>query len=101
MKIKELGVLVFVFGLTLLASTNTFAQSQEKKERKGPPTIKELFKMMDKNEDAKLSKEEVKGPLAKDFDKIDTDEDGFLTAEELKKAPKPKRREDRKEEGEK
>ena len=48
---------------------------------------------MDANEDGKLSKKEVKGPIKDDFDTIDADEDGFITEEELKKAPKPKRRE--------
>ena len=45
------------------------------------------------NEDGKLSKEEVKGPLKDHFDTVDADEDGFITEEELENAPKPKRRE--------
>ena len=48
---------------------------------------------MDANEDGKLSKEEVKGPLKDHFDTVDADEDGFITEEELENAPKPKRRE--------
>jgi len=47
---------------------------------------------MDANEDGKLSEEELKGPLKDNFDKIDTDEDGFITEEEFDKAPKPKGR---------
>lgn len=46
---------------------------------------------MDANEDGKLSKEEVKGPLKNDFTKIDTDEDGFLSKEEIEQVPKPER----------
>ncbi len=46
---------------------------------------------MDANNDGKLSESEVKGPLKKDFSKIDTNDDGFLTVEELEKAPKPER----------
>ncbi len=46
---------------------------------------------MDTNDDGKLSKKEVKGPLKNNFLKVDTDEDGFITEEEMKKAPKPKR----------
>tara|TARA_R110002126_G_scaffold57662_8_gene152657 strand:- start:491 stop:772 length:282 start_codon:yes stop_codon:yes gene_type:complete len=64
--------------------------AQSKGERKEPPTFTELLKQMDKNEDGQLSKDEVKGPLKNDFAKIDTDEDGFITKEELEKAPKPK-----------
>lgn len=50
---------------------------------------------MDKNEDGKLSKKEIKGPLNDDFAKVDLDEDGFITAKEFKKAPKPERKERR------
>ncbi|WFO16446.1 hypothetical protein M601_001100 [Cellulophaga baltica 4] len=46
---------------------------------------------MDKNEDGKLSKDEIKGPLKDNFDAVDTDEDGFITEEEMKNAPRPER----------
>jgi len=45
---------------------------------------------LDKDEDGKLSKKEIKGPIKDDFAKIDTDEDGYITKEELEKAPSPK-----------
>ena len=48
---------------------------------------------MDKNDDGKLSKDEVKGPLKDEFAKIDTDEDGFISKKEFEKAPRPKRKE--------
>ena len=57
-----------------------------------PPSVEEIFKKMDKDEDGKLSEKEVKGPLKKQFAKIDADEDGFLSQEEVEKAPKPKGR---------
>jgi len=47
---------------------------------------------MDVDQDGQLAKTEVRGPLQKDFSKIDTNKDGFLSREELEKAPKPKRR---------
>ena len=37
-----------------------------------------------------ISMEEVKGPLKDDFEKIDIDENGYISKEELEKAPKPK-----------
>ena len=40
-------------------------------------------------------KREVKGPLEEGSAKIDTDEDGFLSKEEVEKAPKPERAERR------
>tara|TARA_R110002050_G_scaffold56512_4_gene127232 strand:- start:53762 stop:54037 length:276 start_codon:yes stop_codon:yes gene_type:complete len=81
-KIGMLGVFLLLF---------SSGNAQEKGKNQKPPSFKELLEQMDKNEDGKLSKEEVKGPIQNDFEKIDTDEDGFITEEELKKAPKPKR----------
>jgi Ca2+-binding EF-hand superfamily protein len=82
---------VLTFGLIVLISNSSFAQSQNRQE-KTPPTFSELLKQMDKNEDGKLSHSEVKGPLEKEFSKIDSNEDGFITEKEFKKAPKPKGR---------
>ena len=69
--------------------------SQE--QRQGPPRgqgqqqpyTHRLIAEMDTNKDKKLSKEEVNGPLAKDFSKIDTNNDGYLSKAELEKAKKP------------
>ena len=92
MKSKTFKTVAIVFGIALFMSTNSYAQSQNRKERKEPPTFSELLKEMDKNEDGKLSKDEIKGPLKEDFSKVDTDEDGFITDEEFKNAPKPERK---------
>ncbi|WP_199726307.1 EF-hand domain-containing protein [Aquimarina sp. BL5] len=83
-----------VIGLVIfMVSCTSNAQSKDEKQRRQkPPSIEEVFKIMDADEDGKLSKEEVKGPLKRDFSKIDTDEDGFITKEELEKAPKPERK---------
>tara|TARA_R100000935_G_scaffold2714_6_gene7494 strand:- start:7451 stop:7738 length:288 start_codon:yes stop_codon:yes gene_type:complete len=93
MKSKTINKLIFSTLLMVFGIVSTNAQSKENRQPKTPPTAKELIKQMDKNEDGKLSKAEVKGPLKDDFKKIDTNEDGFLTIEELEKAPKPKRKE--------
>lgn len=66
-------------------------QSNNRQERREPPSIGEIFKQMDENEDGQLSKEEVKGPLKDMFSEIDVNEDGFLSKEEIEKAPKPER----------
>ncbi|SNR46312.1 EF hand [Maribacter sedimenticola] len=76
----------------MIALGTLAATAQSKGERREPPTFKELLEQMDKDEDGQLSKDEVKGPLQKDFDKIDANEDGFINEEELKNAPKPKGR---------
>ena len=77
--------LFFCFAMVSLS----VAQERRQPEKKQPPTFAQLLEEMDKNEDGKLSKAEIKGPLKKDFAKVDLDEDGFITAAEFKKAPKP------------
>ena len=80
---KVIKTAVLVFGITLFMSNSSFGQSGNRQDRKEPPTFKQLLKQMDKDEDGKLSKEEIKGPLKNDFAKIDTDEDGFILMKEL------------------
>lgn len=68
------------------------SDSDEKRSRRKPPSIDQLFKDLDADEDGKLSRKEVKGPLTKHFNTVDLNEDGYLTREELEKAPKPERK---------
>lgn len=88
--------IVLSIGFVMLTSTFIVAQerSNDKKPQR-PPSIKQIFKDLDKDKDGKISLKEVKGPLKNDFKKIDTNEDGFITKKELKNAPKPKRQENR------
>ena len=64
------------------------ADQADKKQAKADPAA--LFKKLDTNNDGKLSKEELKaGPIKaekadKVFDKLDTNKDGSLNADELK-----------------
>lgn len=60
-------------------------------KRRGPPSAAQLLERMDADNDLKISKAEAKGPLAGDFDNLDSDADGFLTSKELS-AMKPKGR---------
>lgn len=85
MKNNTFRTILMAFGITLFFSVNSFAQSQDRGERKEPPTFEKLIEEMDANEDGKLAKDEVKGRLEKNFEKIDTDEDGFITEEEFEK----------------
>lgn len=55
---------------------------------RGPPSPDKILEMMDKNNDQKVSKDEVHGPLGRDFDRLDTNKDGLLTKEELAKLKK-------------
>ena len=52
--------------------------------------FEELLEMMDTDKDGKLSKTETKGPLKEDFSKVDKNNDGFITKDELGKEPKKK-----------
>ena len=95
MNIKAPKTTLMLAVITLLFSCNTKAQEKKRERNHKPPTIEKLFEQMDKNEDGKLSKEEIKGPLKNDFKKIDTNKDGFLSKKEIEKAPKPKHPEGR------
>lgn len=89
MNLKK-GLITLVFCLGMVTFSN--AQSNRGKGQKEPPGFSELLEKMDANEDGKLSKEEIKGRLKDNFDKIDTDEDGFISEEEFENAPRPKGR---------
>ncbi len=84
-------VMLLAMGCNSQKSTaNADANRPARGERGQPPSVDDVFKM-DANKDGKLSKDELKGPLARDFSKIDTDNDGFITRKELENAPKPER----------
>jgi Ca2+-binding EF-hand superfamily protein len=91
---NSINKVVGVLGVLLLMSATFFAQQNNNgKEPKGPPSVNQMFKDLDANEDGKISLKEAKGPLKNDFKKIDTNKDGFITKKELKNAPKPERKE--------
>ncbi|WP_027391844.1 MULTISPECIES: YHYH protein [Aquimarina] len=78
--------LFVILTLTILISCKL---NQEKKEQQEPngqrPSSAQLMDELDSNKDGKLSKTEVKGPIADNFNNIDSNNDGFLTLEELNK----------------
>lgn len=86
-KVIYLGVLLTAF---ISLNSKAFAQGPPQGKQQGPPNFSELLSKMDTDKDGKLSKEEIDGPLKKDFTKVDTNSDGFITKEEFDKAPKPK-----------
>ena len=91
---KSVKKVIGILGLSLLMSSVGFAQIGNQGERpQGPPSVKQIMKDLDTNEDGKISLKEAKGPLKNDFKKIDINEDGFLSKKEIKKAPKPERKE--------
>lgn len=83
---------LYLFIIFFAASCNAQSKDSSRRDQK-PPNPEQIIKDLDVNKDGKISKKEANGPLAKDFDAIDSNSDGYITLEELKKAPKPKRRE--------
>lgn len=77
-----------LFGLIVFFGMSSVTAQPNNKVQQTPPTFEKLLKEMDANEDGKLSADEVKGPLKKELIIIDTDEDGYISEEELEKAPK-------------
>ena len=78
---------VFVFASIIVSAQQDDEQRPMIRER---PSIDQIFKDLDTNEDSKISLDEAKGPLQRDFTKVDLNEDGFITKQELEEAPKPK-----------
>ena len=84
---KKLGnKIIRVLSVALLTTAATLGQEKDKRKEQKPPSVKQIFKDLDANEDGKISLKEVKGPLKKDFKKIDTNEDGFISKKELTNA---------------
>jgi len=72
-------------------SIKTKSGGKSKGRPGGPPSPEALMARMDEDNDKTISKSEVHGPLARDFDSLDEDKDGKLTLAELSKMKKRKR----------
>lgn len=57
----------------------------------GPPTYSQLLEEMDTNKDGLLATAEVRGPIAREISKIDSNGDGYITRAEFENAPRPQR----------
>ena len=68
---KTKAILLSITASALFALSCNAQNSNNRQRNQEPPSVDEIFK---------------------DFTKIDTDEDGFLSKEEVEKAPKPKGR---------
>ncbi len=77
---------------TVVSDNSTETRGEKGHRKGGKLDIDKVFKEMDANDDGRLAKIEVRGRLAERFDKIDADGDGYITKEEMKKAPRPQRR---------
>jgi len=89
--LKTVMLLALVALFVSCKSTDSSKNSEITQRQSGGPDVSRIIEEMDANNDGKLSLNEVKGPLKNDFSKIDSDGDGYITKEELEKAPKPNR----------
>jgi Ca2+-binding EF-hand superfamily protein len=90
---KPIKKTITVLSLLLISNISFGQNLNDRKKPRERPSIEQILKDLDKNEDGKISLKEAKGPLKKDFKKIDKNEDGFISKKELKNAPKPERKE--------
>ena len=93
MKTKKMKLTIAVFSMLLCLST--FAQGRQGgrggqggQQRGEKPDASKILEDLDTNNDDKINKDEAskdrRGKIAKDFDIIDANEDGFIDLEELK-----------------
>ncbi|MGH1384218.1 YHYH protein [Kordia sp.] len=82
----------FKVGGGMRGGPNGFPGRNGGRNNRERPNVAQIMEHMDKNGDGKLSKKEVKGPLQRDFSKVDANDDGFITKDELENAPKPQGR---------
>lgn len=80
-----------LFLLSFLVISNASCAQNRPEGKQERPTFAKMLTEMDANKDGKLSKNEVKGRLQKDFDTIDSNKDGFITESEFANAPERKR----------
>ncbi len=75
---------------TFVVNSADFLERQGERRQYDP---EEIFRMMDRNRDGFLVKDEARGPLAQRFETLlgfaDKNKDGKLTPQELKDAPRP------------
>lgn len=69
-------------------SNNTNNRQDPNGQRRTPA---QMIAQMDANKDGRLALAETKGRLRENFSTIDTDNNGFISLQELKAAPRPPR----------
>ena len=104
--LKLFSLLTFVLLLTACSqktsaptaesgTVNPQADQREEGRKRGKnrerPQFADLLTRMDANKDGKLAITEMNGRLKENFTEIDTNNDGFITEEEFKNAPRPQR----------
>ena len=85
MNAKSLLLLVLSAAiLPLLIQAKPNGAQRDGNNARQPPSIEQVFARLDANASGGISEDEVKGPLVRHFDQIDTDGNGEITGAELK-----------------
>ena len=71
-----------------MAGQQPHAAAAAHPRRRALPPLTQIVKVMDKDKDDKLSKEEAVGPLKNFFGRVDLNEDGFIDMDEAETAQK-------------
>ncbi len=76
---------------TVTPQADKRGSGDRKRGTRGQPKFAEMLTKMDTNKDGKIELAETEGKLKENFTKMDTNQDGFISEEEFKNAPRPKR----------
>ena len=76
-------LLIIVPFLALMASTSVAQQSATPAQQQGESDVKELLKLMDKDQNGKVSRAEFMSFMNAEFDLLDVNKDGELDVNEL------------------
>jgi len=75
----------------LMGEVNEEERKGSHREQGERPSVAQIFQRMDIDKNGKLSIKELKGPLANNFSKIDANDDGFISRDELENNIKPRK----------
>ena len=88
--------LIALLAVTMLGATSAFAGTEPAQTTTASPKLpnklaiatdnaKEIMLLMDTNKDGKISKKEWMDFMSKEFDRLDTNHDGFIDVKDLMK----------------
>lgn len=82
-KINPIKIVVSSIAAITIGLTTLVAYANNEPPQGPPPSFEDL----DSNNDGQLSRDEVAGPLAQDFDRFDRNSDDYLSKEEIPPPP--------------